>query len=274
MPSHSHNYSKTPRDARFSPLIGILLVALHATCGHATTLGRNRHVVGRPGQFEMLSRRAIRKPARLHMKGLDKGSRRVSASACDPQHKTPDLMQRRRETMLWLAGALMKLSAVPAATMAFELPGTNNTCNTLEAKGMQVCELKQGNGPEPVEDDIVKCNYEIKLVDSNKVVVNARNYLFQLGIGEVIAGWELLILGDPSGKLEAMQVGSVRRAIIPASLAYGDGKRGCNADGCAIPPNSKVAFISLYSLFCIVYDKFGSFISSLSLQWSLLGLKE
>eukprot|EP00465_Bigelowiella_longifila_P005209 CAMPEP_0185276744 /NCGR_PEP_ID=MMETSP1359-20130426/56894_1 /TAXON_ID=552665 /ORGANISM="Bigelowiella longifila, Strain CCMP242" /LENGTH=151 /DNA_ID=CAMNT_0027870541 /DNA_START=201 /DNA_END=656 /DNA_ORIENTATION=- len=124
--------------------------------------------------------------------------------------------------------------------MAFELPGTNNTCNTLDVKGMQVCELKQGNGPEPVEDDIVKCNYEMKLVDSNKIVVNARNYLFQLGIGEVIAGWELLILGDQSGKLEAMQVGSVRRAIIPASLAYGDGKRGCNSDGCAIPPNSKL----------------------------------
>jgi len=123
--------------------------------------------------------------------------------------------------------------------IAFEMPGSNNTCSMIEVGGgLQVCDLLKGGGPEPVDDDIVKCNYEVKLADTGKIVVNARNYLFQLGIGEVIQGWETMIIGNES--LEGMKVGGVRRAVIPASLAYGNLKRGCNTAGCAIPADSKL----------------------------------
>ena len=40
-------------------------------------------------------------------------------------------------------------------------------------------------------------------------------YRFQLGLGEVIDGWETGLLG--------MCVGEMRRLFVPASLAYGDG---------------------------------------------------
>jgi len=134
----------------------------------------------------------------------------------------------------------LQLVRRPAGAAAFELPGANNTCAYGEFKaGLAVCDLIVGNGPEPVDDDIVKCNYEIKLADTGKLVVNARNYLFQLGIGEVVKGWETMIVGD-GDQLDPMKVGGVRRAVLPAELAFGKLKRGCAGDTCAIPSNSRL----------------------------------
>eukprot|EP00470_Lotharella_oceanica_P016413 CAMPEP_0170182390 /NCGR_PEP_ID=MMETSP0040_2-20121228/27738_1 /TAXON_ID=641309 /ORGANISM="Lotharella oceanica, Strain CCMP622" /LENGTH=278 /DNA_ID=CAMNT_0010427779 /DNA_START=46 /DNA_END=882 /DNA_ORIENTATION=- len=156
-------------------------------------------------------------------------------------------LRGRREAMGVTLGGMLGGAAVaqvaqvlrPAGAAAFELPGANKTCAYREApEGLSVCDLIVGGGAEPLDDDIVKCNYEIKLADSGKLVVNARNYLFQLGIGEVVKGWETMIVGD--AQLEPMRVGGVRRAVVPAELAYGKLKRGCAGDTCAIPPNSRL----------------------------------
>ncbi|GAB5361993.1 hypothetical protein AAMO2058_000760000 [Amorphochlora amoebiformis] len=145
---------------------------------------------------------------------------------------------------LILGGGVVGLSTLLVTTknsaFGFEMSGSDNACefSDVGSGGMKICDLKGGSGPEPVDDDVVKCNYEIKLADTGKIVVNARNYLFQLGIGEVVPGWEKLILGDQG--VEAMRVGGVRRGILPASMAYGSDKRGCLGDTCAIPSNSKL----------------------------------
>ena len=53
-------------------------------------------------------------------------------------------------------------------------------------------------------------------------------FSFTLGAGQVIEGWDRGIVG--------MNVGGVRRLVIPPSLAYGDTRRGI------IPPNATLIF--------------------------------
>jgi FKBP-type peptidyl-prolyl cis-trans isomerase len=53
-------------------------------------------------------------------------------------------------------------------------------------------------------------------------------FVFMLGVGEVIAGWDQGVQG--------MKVGGLRRLVVPPSLAYGLFRRG------QIPPNATLLF--------------------------------
>jgi FKBP-type peptidyl-prolyl cis-trans isomerase FkpA len=53
-------------------------------------------------------------------------------------------------------------------------------------------------------------------------------FVFTLGAGDVIAGWDQGLVG--------MKVGGLRRLVIPPSLAYGGIRRG------PIPPNATLLF--------------------------------
>jgi FKBP-type peptidyl-prolyl cis-trans isomerase FkpA len=62
------------------------------------------------------------------------------------------------------------------------------------------------------------------------------SFTFQIGLGQVIKGWEQGVVG--------MRVGGQRRLVIPPELAYGSA-----GNGSSIPPNATLVFdITLLSV--------------------------
>jgi FKBP-type peptidyl-prolyl cis-trans isomerase FkpA len=98
-------------------------------------------------------------------------------------------------------------------------------------------DLKAGTGATAAAGRNVTVNYTGWLYDpsaqDNKglvfdTTVGSTPFTFILGNGQVIKGWDQGVPG--------MQVGGLRRLVIPPSLAYGATRRG------AIPPSSTLVF--------------------------------
>lgn len=113
---------------------------------------------------------------------------------------------------------------------AKKTPAKTPSKRTLKG-GIQLEELKVGNGPEATDKKYVLMYYEGKL-KSGKVFDSQKSgkpFKFRLGAGEVIKGWDVGIAG--------MKVGGKRRLTIPPAMAYG--KEGAPPD---IPANSHLIF--------------------------------
>ena len=98
--------------------------------------------------------------------------------------------------------------------------------------GIQVEDLKEGNGPEAKRGKMVGMYYEGKLKANGKTfdsTLSGKPFKFRLGAGEVIKGWDV--------GLDGIKVGGKRRLTIPAPLAYG--KAGAAPE---IPPNATLVF--------------------------------
>jgi len=114
---------------------------------------------------------------------------------------------------------------------AKKTPAKTPSKRTLKG-GIQLEELKVGNGPEAKDNKFVMMHYEGKLKSNGKVfdsVKSGKPFKFRLGAGEVIKGWDVGIAG--------MKVGGKRRLTIPPPMAYG--KEGAPPD---IPANSHLIF--------------------------------
>ncbi|MER5440396.1 FKBP-type peptidyl-prolyl cis-trans isomerase [Streptomyces sp. NPDC002790] len=100
---------------------------------------------------------------------------------------------------------------------------------------LQIEELWEGDGAEAKAGDFVKVHYvgvAFSTGEEFDASWNRGNPLeFQLGAGQVIAGWDKGVQG--------MKVGGRRRLTIPAHLAYGD--RG--AGGGRIAPGETLIFV-------------------------------
>lgn len=97
------------------------------------------------------------------------------------------------------------------------------------ASGLQYEVLTQGKGPKPKPTDMVKVDYEGKLVDGSvfdSSIKRGEPATFQLS--QVIPGW--------TEALQLMPVGSKYRITIPPALAYGENGAG------PIPGNSVLIF--------------------------------
>jgi FK506-binding nuclear protein len=96
--------------------------------------------------------------------------------------------------------------------------------------GLKYKDLKEGDGPEVKSGQEVAVYYVGQL--ANKDIfdknISGEGFLFHLGKGDVIKGWDEGIKG--------MKVGGKRRLVVPANLAYG--KQGTDN----IPPNSELTF--------------------------------
>lgn len=116
--------------------------------------------------------------------------------------------------------------AANAPTKQSNLPSTV----TLPS-GLKIVDTKLGVGAEAKPGQSVSMRYIGKLANGKVFDSNTKGkpFVFHLGRGEVIKGWDEGIKG--------MKVGGERKLTIPANLAYG--KSGAPPD---IPPNSALSF--------------------------------
>ena len=99
------------------------------------------------------------------------------------------------------------------------------------SSGMMYIILKEGNGATPTSGALVEAHYTGRLLDGTKFdssVDRGQRFLFVVGTGRVIKGWDEAFL--------SMKKGEKRILIIPPGLAYGDKGMG------TIPPNETLIF--------------------------------
>ncbi|ABB32587.1 Peptidylprolyl isomerase [Geobacter metallireducens RCH3] len=98
--------------------------------------------------------------------------------------------------------------------------------------GLSYVDLVVGNGPQPTSGKPVKVHYTGWLENGTKFdssVDRGEPFVFTIGAGEVIPGWDEGVM--------TMKVGGKRRLIVPAQLGY-----GAAGAGGVIPPNATLIF--------------------------------
>ena len=98
--------------------------------------------------------------------------------------------------------------------------------------GLQYEEITIGTGSTAQAGHTVTVHYSGCLVDGSEFDCSryrGEPFVFNLGMGEVIKGWDEGIQG--------MQVGGIRKLTIPSELGYGE--RGA---GSVIPPSATLIF--------------------------------
>ncbi len=103
---------------------------------------------------------------------------------------------------------------------------------TTTASGLQIEEIKLGDGDSAAAGQFVSVHYTGWLTDGSKFDSSKdRNEPFDFPLGQrnVIAGWDEGVQG--------MRVGGIRKLTIPPQLGYG--ARGA---GGVIPPNATLVF--------------------------------
>jgi len=138
------------------------------------------------------------------------------------------------------AAAFVVAAALGAA--ACESPSAPTVRGVLFEK----IDVRVGTGAEALKGRTVAVNYTGWLYDGTKPEQKGKEFdaskagqpfVFWLGTGKVIAGWDEGMVG--------MKVGGIRRLVIPPDLAYGR-----SGAGRTIPPNASLVFdIELVSVF-------------------------
>lgn len=105
----------------------------------------------------------------------------------------------------------------------------NFTPTTTPVTELQTTDTKVGNGAEAKTGSNISVLYTGALVSDGTIFDASPTAPVQLGLDQVIKGWQQGIPG--------MKVGGTRRLIIPAALAY-----GAQSPSAAIPPNSDLVF--------------------------------
>jgi FKBP-type peptidyl-prolyl cis-trans isomerase len=98
--------------------------------------------------------------------------------------------------------------------------------------GLGIEELKAGTGAEAVAGKSVTVHYVGTLTNGNKFDSSrdrGKGFVFKLGAGQVIKGWDQGVAG--------MKVGGMRKLTVPPELGYGAGGYPP-----VIPPNSTLIF--------------------------------
>jgi len=98
--------------------------------------------------------------------------------------------------------------------------------------GLQYEDMVAGSGASPSPGKKVTVHYTGWLTDGRKFdssVDRNKPFVFQIGVGQVIAGWDEGVM--------TMKIGGKRKLLIPANLGY-----GAAGAGGVIPPNATLVF--------------------------------
>jgi FKBP-type peptidyl-prolyl cis-trans isomerase len=110
-------------------------------------------------------------------------------------------------------------------------PPENDAELRISYSGVGIQDLREGQGPIATVGQRLTVHYVGRFEDGREFDSSRTRgtpFTFELGGGQVIAGWE--------EGIEGMRVGGLRRLIIPPHLAYGERGSG------AIPPNAVLEF--------------------------------
>jgi FKBP-type peptidyl-prolyl cis-trans isomerase len=131
----------------------------------------------------------------------------------------------------------LRLFSVAAMTIGTLACGSSSPTSPGVDVPFTKTDLRVGTGDQATGGKQVTVNYTGWLYDSSKVdqkgtqfdtTTGRGSYQFVLGAGRVIPGWDQGLVG--------MQVGGLRRLVIPPSLGYGQVANG------PIPANSTLVF--------------------------------
>ena len=142
------------------------------------------------------------------------------------------LMSATAAVKVWFTVLVPVLVACVMAASCSQSPTTPSST----APYSQI-DLLVGNGAEAASGSLLTVNYTGWLYDASKpdtkgllfdTSVGKDAFVFLLGSGSVIQGWDKGLVG--------MKVGGIRRLVVPPSLGYGDTRNS------SIPPYSTLVF--------------------------------
>jgi len=137
------------------------------------------------------------------------------------------------EPVAQIAQAAADLNPVvtPEATDSMTDPMAEESLISTDS-GLQYVDIVEGTGAMPQPGQRVTVHYTGTLEDGTKFDSSrdrGRPFTFQIGVGQVIKGWD--------EGVGTMRVGGQRKLVIPSELGYGS--RGA---GGVIPPNATLLF--------------------------------
>lgn len=148
----------------------------------------------------------------------------INAAGSNDSSKSESQAANKNNTVACDSSATIAAPALPA-------PDTYKP--TGEVKSLDKTDLETGTGATLKSGDCVQVKYYGTLASNgtkfDENFTQPTAFQFQLGQGSVIQGWDQGLVGA--------KVGSTRRLVIPANLAYGNQAAG------SIPANSALVFV-------------------------------
>lgn len=131
-----------------------------------------------------------------------------------------------------IVGAVVVLNNGSKGTASSPSPSSNASTSSTGDK-VKITDETVGTGDEAVAGKSVTVSYIGTLQDGAVFDSTAKEggqpFVFTLGAGQVIKGWDQGVAG--------MKVGGKRKLVIPPDLAYGS-----QGAGSSIPPNATLTF--------------------------------